>query len=148
MKKLSMLFVVAALALGGCKKSVDKEKPDEKGTPKPVDEVKPATPDKPADPAKPADGTKPADDTAKPADTTKPAEATATLLPECQAYQDAIKKLEACDKIGADTKKTFDDAFAQASKAWANLPAESKDTVAKACKQAADGVTAAAAACK
>jgi len=148
MKKLSMLFVVGALAFAGCKSKVPNEKVDDKATAKPVDETKPATPDKPAE--KPADPTaKPADDTAaKPADTAaKPAD-DKSLPAECAAYKAAIDKLAACDKVPADTRDTFKKAFDQASSAWANLPAESKNTVADACKKATDSVTAAAAACK
>ena len=157
MKKLSMLFVVAGLALGGCKGKGSNEKVDEKSAAKPVDEPKT---DKPADPAaKPADPTaKPADPTAKPAETPTPAPAptdtaakpadNANLPPECAEYQKVIDKLATCDKVPADTRDTFKKAFDQAKSAWANIPAEAKATVAKACKSASDSVTAAIAACK
>ncbi len=150
MKKLSMLFVVGALSLSSlaaCKGKVSNEKVDEKSAAKPVDEPKTDKPaDKPADPA-----AKPADPAAKPAETPAPAPAAAdnaNLPPECAEYQKAIDKLATCDKVPADTRDTFKKAFDQAKSAWANLPAESKDTVAKACKSAGDSVNAAIAACK
>jgi hypothetical protein len=66
------------------------------------------------------------------------------LPKECADYKAVIDKLASCDKMQAAQRDAYKQAYDQASKGWASLPAEAKANVATACKTAADTVTAAA----
>jgi hypothetical protein len=60
-------------------------------------------------------------------------------LPEnCKEYQAAIEALSKCDKVPAAARDAMKQGFDQASAAWANIPAESRDAVAASCKAGAD----------
>ena len=140
MKKLSILFASAALALTlgavGCKKKEEKKADD-----------KAMTTDKPADPnAKPADpNAKPADPAAKPAEGA-PA-ASGDLPAECGDYKAMIEKLASCDKMPQQSRDALKQGYDAMSQGWANvgaMPPEAKKAMADGCKQGTDALKQAA----
>ena len=133
MKKLSILFAVAAMSLSlgvaGCKKKKegDAAKTDDKAMAKPTDDK----------------GTTP-----PPAD--KPA-AAGDLPAECAEYKTLVEKLASCDKLPPQSRDALKQSFEASSKSWdqlGSLPPEAKEQMKTSCKTAVDAVKqTAAAAC-
>jgi hypothetical protein len=139
MKKLTILFASAALALSlgaaGCKKKEAEKKADDKAMTTPTDPNA-----KPVDPAKPAD---PGTTTTTTTTTTTPPAPAGDLPAECGDYKAMIEKLASCDKMPQQSRDALKQGFDAMSQGWANvgsMPAEAKKAMADGCKQGTDAL--------
>jgi hypothetical protein len=137
MKKLVTLIGTLALAstlgLAGCKKKEEAAKDPAMEAPKATEPMK----------ADPAAATEPAAMAPAAAPT-----AAGDMPAECTELKGALDKVAACDKIPAEAKDAFKNAWTgiETSFAAAATP-EAKTAVGPACKASLDGLKAAAAAC-
>lgn len=73
--------------------------------------------------------------------------ATGGLPRECMDYEDAVQQFAACGKLPPGTIDAMKDAFAHQIQAMSALPADQRANIAASCKQAAEAVRQATAAC-